>query len=117
MEGELAGKKGLVPSNMIEEITDMDKLQSLIVDHLNNSSASMYEEISSSKYITHCFIGNHIKLLNGCLSQVVKARYSYNPGVDSPNESNADVREKSVDRIIFMVLSSYRKNYLFNQVI
>jgi len=42
MEGELAGKKGLVPSNMIEEITDMDKLQSLMVDHLNNSSASMY---------------------------------------------------------------------------
>jgi len=42
MEGELAGKKGLVPSNMIEEITDMDKLQSLMVDDLNNSSASMY---------------------------------------------------------------------------
>jgi len=56
--------------------------------------------MSSSKYITLCFIGNHIKLLNGCLSRVVKARYSYNPGVDSPNEINADVREKSVNKII-----------------
>ncbi|XP_065891184.1 putative protein tag-278 isoform X3 [Dysidea avara] len=73
MEGELAGKKGLVPSNMIEEIKDMDKLQSLMIDHLNNSSAN-----------------NHVKLLNGCLSRMVKARYSYNPGVDSPNDCNAD---------------------------
>ena len=42
MEGELAGKKGLVPSNMIEEITDVDKLQSLVVDNVNNSTSGMY---------------------------------------------------------------------------
>ena len=41
MEGELAGKKGLVPSNMIEEITDVDKLQSLVVDNVNNSASGM----------------------------------------------------------------------------
>ena len=44
-------------------------------------------------YYTLCFIDNHVKLLNGCLSRMVKARYSYNPGVDSPNDCNADVRE------------------------
>ena len=42
MEGELAGKKGLVPSNMIEEITDADKLQSLVVDNVNNGASGMY---------------------------------------------------------------------------
>jgi len=92
VEGEISGKKGLVPSNMIEEITDMDKLQSLMVDHLNNSSASMCVMNIWLVYI-HSIIGDHVKLLNGCLSRLVRARYSYNPGVDSPNESNADVRE------------------------
>lgn len=36
----MAGKRGLVPSNMIEEITDFDKLQSLVIDSVNNSAAS-----------------------------------------------------------------------------
>ena len=33
-----------------------------------------------------------MKLLNGCKSRMVRARYNYNPGVDSPNENDADVR-------------------------
>ena len=33
-----------------------------------------------------------MKLLNGCMSRVVRARYNYNPGVDSPNETDVDVR-------------------------
>lgn len=39
------------------------------------------------------FLANHMKLLNGCMSRMVRARYNYNPGVDSPNENDADVRE------------------------
>ena len=42
MEGEVAGKKGLVPSNMVEEITDIDQLQSLVIDSVNSSTSGMY---------------------------------------------------------------------------
>jgi len=49
MEGELAGKKGLVPSNMIEEITDKDKLQSLVLDNVNSSPSGIY-----AQYNTYC---------------------------------------------------------------
>ena len=52
-----------------------------------------------------------MKLLNGCMSCMVRARYNYNPGMDSPNENDADVRDTCHN---YMLLSHiYISNYMY----
>jgi len=80
--GELDGKTGYVPSNLVEEVTDNEEL---------NEIRSILREKGTLRRDTQDLNGSGV-LREGeggdGVVRVMVAEYDYNPGEDSPNENS-----------------------------